>query len=429
MIASIKFFLESIEGVSLTDDKFLLAISGGRDSVALAHAFKSIGVNFGLAHVNYQLRDQESEEDAQFVNSLAQSLGVEIHLHTQPISDGLNVQVEARKIRYDFFQSVLDGFGYNHLVIAHHQDDNIETVLLNFTRGTGIQGISGMKVKGNILRPLLNTSRKEITEYLTTNSLNYREDSSNSDLKYKRNKLRHDVIPRLLDLEEDTRSKMLSSISNLESDAMAIEEMASTLSRRELDVIVVDLGSLPQESKSTWLYYVAKKFGFNRNQCLDLCASQDSGSKVLSSSHAIYLHKNDAHIVPIERVPLKPLKVSAPGRYENHSIILEILKGDRSLAPSHSTGSATMSVSATTFPLELSVANKSDHFRPFGMDYNVKLFDYLKDKGFPAYQRSMTPVLRDSVGEICWIPGVQISDHVKLTDDESTSLIVSFAYL
>ena len=169
------------------DSKLLVAISGGRDSVALAHVLHTLGFQIGLAHVNFQLRGRESDGDEDFLKSFAEQLGVPLYIHSENPEEGKNVQQEARRIRYAFFKNVMKNHGYSLLTTAHHQDDKIETALLNFTRGTGIHGMRGMISSEAIYRPLLGISRIEIDQYLDQEGLLFREDSSNATGKYKRN--------------------------------------------------------------------------------------------------------------------------------------------------------------------------------------------------------------------------------------------------
>jgi tRNA(Ile)-lysidine synthase len=203
----------------LGKSKLLLAISGGIDSVILAHLLHEMNLDFSLAHCNFKLRYEDSDKDAEFVTELAKNLNIKIHLNsfetsTYATENKISTQMAARDLRYSWFEDLILEFNYDFLLTAHHANDNLETVLINLTRGTSLHGLTGIpEINGNIIRPLLPFTRSEIEKYTIANNISWREDDSNSSKKYFRNKIRHDVIPVLQELNPsilETFTKHLS---------------------------------------------------------------------------------------------------------------------------------------------------------------------------------------------------------------------------
>lgn len=184
----------------------LIAISGGIDSVVLAHLMQHIACKTSFAHCNFKLRAKESDLDATFVKNLGSYLSIPVHVKkfetkSYATEKGLSIQMAARELRYDWFQQIATEHNYDYILTAHHKDDNLETFLINLTRGTGLDGLTGIPKKNdNILRPLLSFSRAELLAYADSNEIKWREDQSNSATKYLRNKIRHDVVPILKEL-------------------------------------------------------------------------------------------------------------------------------------------------------------------------------------------------------------------------------------
>ena len=200
------------------DNHLLLAISGGADSVCLFFTLKELGYNIELAHCNFNLRGKESDEDERFVKKLANKYGVRYHVksfETQKYANKqkISIQMAARDLRYKWFDELLATNNLDFVIIAHHKDDNIETFFINLIRGSGINGLCGIKPKNKkITRPLLQISREEIEHYLNQKNIKFRNDSSNLDVKYQRNKIRHQLIPLLKEMNPNIQQTIADEI-------------------------------------------------------------------------------------------------------------------------------------------------------------------------------------------------------------------------
>jgi len=235
-------------------EKLLLGVSGGIDSVALLHLISRLGNECAIAHCNFNLRGEESDEDEQFVRNLANENGVKCYVNSFATSDyafekGISIEMAARQLRYEWFETIRQQDHFDWIVVGHHLDDVLETFLLNLSRGTGIRGLSGIKPKaGYVVRPLLFASRKEIETYADENDLSYRFDSTNDDLHYKRNKVRHQLLPLFEELNPSFRNNLQRTIQNLNLTEMVlrnrIDEVRNQLLKEEGHWVTLDKGKL-----------------------------------------------------------------------------------------------------------------------------------------------------------------------------------------
>ena len=222
----------------LSESNLLIAISGGIDSVVLAHLCKSLNYKFALAHCNFNLRGEESNADEDFVIELAEQLDVEVFVEnfdTEAYAKEkkLSIQMAARELRYNWFDELSNQLEFDYVLTAHHADDNLETFLINFLRGTGINGLTGIpKHKDKYVRPLLDFSREAIEAYAKEHKIKWREDSSNRSRKYLRNKLRHEVVPILKEINPELLKSFQNTLSYLNDTADIVEESLNAVAKR-----------------------------------------------------------------------------------------------------------------------------------------------------------------------------------------------------
>lgn len=320
MIESLKSFIEKNKLFKKTD-KLILAISGGVDSMVMLDLLAKLEYSIVVCHVNHELRTKESDDDEAFVKLCANERKLDFYLQKigiqlKSISSG-NLQDKARALRYAFFNKILNKTKADYILTAHHQDDQIETVLHNLFRGTGIQGLSGIEVKrGNLVRPLLAFSKQEILAYAKANNIAYKEDTSNRESKYARNKIRNKILPILSELFTDVDTRILKTIENVTDSSELLDYLVSKLKQDYLTLndghIEISKELLSLDKAPSILYHILKPYGFNRTQSDIILENQDkTGKKIISSEWRM----------TVEREFLKLTNIKERNANKNHYLI------------------------------------------------------------------------------------------------------------
>jgi len=428
----VKQFIAFVEQHKLfnPDSKILAAVSGGMDSVLMVHLLRSAGFNFGLAHCNFQLRGDESLRDQEFCHNLAQQLRVPFHTTTfdtqhYAVAEKISTQMAARELRYRWFEQVRQQSGYTIVALAHHQNDAIETILLNLIRGTGIAGLHGILPKtGSLVRPLLFLNRDEIQLLIDENSLKYVEDSSNASNKYARNKLRLEVIPKLKELNpalEQTFAKNLEHFRDLET---LLELQIATLKKElfvlnEGDIEIPIAGLKKLEPKRLLLFGLLREFGANETVVDDLVESLDK--------HPGRVFETPGYTVVLDR---QKLVISAAGFVapseeliaENQKEVdyagwkLAILHDDSPLIVKNNPMAVSVDASLLVYPLALRPWQEGDRFYPLGMKGSKKLSDFFTTKKVPLHRKKEIPLLINGNGDVIWIGGYRSDERYKVSD-------------
>ncbi len=409
-------------------DKVLLAVSGGKDSVLMAKLFKLAGYNFGIAHCNFGLRGDESLRDQNFVKALANELQVPFYFinfntQTYAITHKVSIQMAARNLRYQFFEQVRQQYGYQKIAIAHHQNDAIETVLINLVRGTGIAGLHGISQnRGNIVRPLLCFTSDEIAQIVKQNNFTYVEDSSNASTKYMRNRIRLAVIPELKKLNpslETTFKNNLNYFSQLEDFLNSeVEKTRNQLFVYYQNSISVGVNQL-KALLPLIIFELLKPFGFNRTTITDIIGvlEKHSGRQFLSSTHQLVLDRENIVIKPIPINPATEIKIEAS---DSEVFFMEkrFLQSVLNQTPTHlKTNLNTLFVDADKliYPLILRNWQKGDVFIPFGMNGEKKISDFFINQKLSIFQKAETPILVNGNGQIIWVCGLRSDDRFKIS--------------
>ena len=289
---------------------FVLAISGGVDSMVLANLFLINNLNFSIAHCNFQLRGKESDDDELFINKWCSEKDIKLYNKKFSTEDycknnKLTIQMGARELRYEWFSELIDKEKYDFIVTAHHIDDQLETFIINSIRGTGIDGLVGIPDKINkIIRPLLMSSKDQIIEYSKVNKINYREDSSNDKEDYLRNKIRHSVIPYLKSDDDNVLLKFKTTIENLNSTKIFVQKVISKIRDRvfiyEGENIITNIDLLKDlDPIEFYIHELYKDFEFNHKEVMKLFDS-DSGKYISSSNYNMTKQKNNLIISKIK---------------------------------------------------------------------------------------------------------------------------------
>ncbi|MDB5125182.1 MAG: tRNA(Ile)-lysidine synthetase [Mucilaginibacter sp.] len=411
------------------DSKILAAVSGGMDSVVMAHLLKSAGLNFGIAHCNFQLRGDESLSDQEFCNRLAEKLSVPFHTTNfetlKFVADNkISTQMAARQLRYQWFEQVRQQSGYDYIALAHHQNDAIETILLNLTRGTGIAGMHGILPKnGNLVRPMLFLNREEIEAVVNENKLAYVEDSSNSSVKYARNKIRLEVIPKLKELNPALEQTFENNLAHFRDLELFLEQHIVKL-KKELFVYHDDDIHLPLaginklEPKRLLLFKLLQEYGFNETTIDDLILALDKqpGKIFETSGFVLLLDRGKLILTKKNSDGQTPVQINTDDHEAKYGAYkLTLLHDDSPLIVKNNAMAASIDAGLLQYPLTLRAWQQGDHFHPLGMKTRKKLSDFFIDQKVPLHQKNAIPVLVNGNGDIIWVGGYRPDDRYKVT--------------
>lgn len=418
----------------LKDKKLFIAVSGGIDSIVLVDLLYKLNYEIAVLHCNFSLRDAESDVDEAFVKSFCKERNIEVIVQKfdtkQFASDyKLSIQVAARKLRYDWFYEQLEKRSFDFILTAHHLNDSLETFLINFSRGTGLDGLTGIPTQNDkIIRPLLPFSREEIEVYAKENKIQWREDSSNSSDKYLRNKLRHDVIPILKEVQPNLLSSFENTVKHLQQ-AQSLVNDASRIIYKEVvteddNSIKINLSKLIQLTNyQAYLFQWLKEFGFVAwNDIYDLVSAQ-SGKKVLSPDFILLKDRDffilspkiDTEINQEFLIEKEGSKVNIPLKFTFCNV------SDISVTDSNS---IFVDENKLQFPLTLRKWQEGDYFYPFGMTGKKKLSKYFKDDKFSLIDKSTTWILC-SDNQIVWVISKRMDDRFKVNNNTTTILKIT----
>lgn len=422
-----KFFKNIIDTeLFLKNDKLLLAISGGADSVALALLLKEGGYNFEMAHCNFNLRGEESDADEDFVKILSETLGV--HYHTKTFNTNeyasknkISVQMAARDIRYNWFEELKKETQSDYIVVAHHKDDDIETFFINLIRGSGIKGFLGMKQKRNkIIRPLLLFSRKEIEEYLKNQGQEFRNDSSNTDVKYLRNNIRHHLIPLIKDINpsfSDTFSKeieYMNEVYNVFNDNF-IEVKNDIVSKMDKGIVIDKQKLLSIQNNKIFLREIITPFGFNEtDKILESCIAS-SGKMFCAKNYRLLIDRDKIFVTEFIDDSSDVIVISEDTDTIRFPIPLKFSISNKSEFNKRK-NSVFLDFDKLEFPLKIRRWEEGDYFYPLGLNGRKKLSDYFVDNKFSRFEKEECFLLC-SGEDIIWIIGHRMDDRFKITSN------------
>lgn len=439
MLIDLHLFFASIPLTGGREQRVLLAVSGGVDSVAMAHLFHRSAIPFAIAHCNFRLRGEESEGDAQFVAQLAKQYGVPFHLKefdTIAYADDnrLSIQMAARKLRYDFFHELHREHRYRAIAVAHHADDVAETMLLNMVRGAGIAGVHGIaQVQGVVVRPLLSLTGDEIRAYAQKHELVWREDSSNAEVFYTRNRIRHSVIPVLREINPAITEAMVRHARLMHDYEELLEHfmmgVSRELVRHQGTVTSVNLSKLMElPAPATLLYHLLHDFGFSATQCRQMAESSRKGAAFYSPTHKLVTGRGLLEVIPIPETE----KVTGYHLHEN-SASVELPHGTLTMErmsndyfeggrlPDDFTDPrvAYLDSSLLEFPLHIRSWHHGDTFSPLGMQGRKLVSDFFTDEKFTPSQKEFAMVLL-SGEQIVWLIGHRIDDRYRIKSESET---------
>lgn len=437
MLGQFKAYLKEI-GVNKFQGRFLLAVSGGIDSVSMAHLFQMSAYDCAIAHCNFQLRGADSELDEAFVRSLALFLEMpffveKFDVEERAVEEGISIQMAARELRYEWFDKLVLDQGFDYLATAHNKNDSVETFFLNLSRGTGIRGLTGIpRSKGHVVRPLLFASREDILTFGTQNKIEFREDASNRETKYRRNKIRHDVIPVMEQVNPgfiETMGENMSRLSEIQDIfTQTVEEKRRELFQKDHGQIRVNTGDLRTLTPlRTWLFELFSKFGFTRSQCEGIEKIMDAspGRRSISTSHQLFKDRDQLILVELAHSSFDRYYLDNP---EKHSILpfpmdMEVIARNELGKIPNDPYIACLDCDELQFPLTIRHWQHGDYFFPLGMNQIKKLSDFFVDNKVPVPEKQQTWIMA-SGKKIIWIMGQRIDHRFRITDKTSKVLLL-----
>lgn len=441
----IEKFRRSSQVLLSSRKSYLVALSGGADSVALLRLLLSQNYKLEAAHCNFHLRGEESDRDETFCKKLCKELGVPLHLahfDTRTFAElhGVSIEMAARTLRYDYFHKLIDDLHLDGVCVAHHRDDSVETVLLNMVRGTGIDGLKGiMPRNGKVLRPMLDVSRQDILEYLNSIGQDYITDSSNLCDDVQRNKMRLNVIPEMVKVNSSAVENIHKMTYRVQ-DAMAIfnkaigEAIHRVTVNSDNDGMAISIPSLLAEpGAETILWNILKDKDFSSQQVEQIMANVDGqpGREWLSSTHSLIIDRDAIIVQKKEEELQREMKIPETGTYiinDSRKIRFTYVSCDKDFAPSRSADKVSLDAEKVKFPLTVRTVKAGDWFIPFGMTGRKLLSDFLTDKKLSLFEKRRQLVVVDAADTVVWVVDLRPDNRCRITGDTSKVLEISIAH-
>ena len=416
-------------------DKVILALSGGIDSMVLADLLLKAKVEFVAAHCNFHLRGEESDGDEKFVRDYAERNGIQCfvkHFETEKYAaeQSISIEMAARDLRYAWFEELRQQLGYDKIAVAHHADDQAETFFINLLRGAGLNGLKGMKPQnGVIIRPLLWASREQIRKYAVENQILWREDHTNAESVYLRNKIRNQLLPAFDELHAEARQGLYKSLEHLAAE----NELYRELLQEKLGQIIEyngDIQRIPysafliQHSSFQLLFEWLRQYGFNTDQChfIHEAVGTGIGNQYFSPTHCVVIGRDDLQLSEINEKTDVEIQIQIGEEEILSPIHLRFSKMEKTadFIINKSSDVAQLDFDKLRFPLTLRHWRHGDRFCPLGMKGSKLLSDFFVDQKFTEYQKQNVWLLVSAEGDIFWVVGYRIDDRFKIVNDTKT---------
>lgn len=416
----------------LKKGKLLIAVSGGIDSVVLTHLCQKLKLNIALAHCNFNLRGDESDADETFVLELAENLDLEVFIQNFDTNlyakeQKRSIQMAARELRYNWFEELAEQLKFDYVLTAHHADDNLETFLINFTRGTGLEGLAGIpEINGRFVRPLLTFSSIDIEGLAKENNIKWRDDSSNKSVKYLRNKLRHQVVPILKEINPSLLQSFQSTLSNLNDTADIVEESINAVLKRA--IVSIDENHIAFKisefkkvnNPKAYLFEVFKDYGFTEwNDVLNLLDAE-TGKQVISNTHRLIKNRDQLLLSEINAERGNEILINE-GEAEVNTPIGSLFFDEADAVSDINKNIIYVDNDLLKYPLKLRKKAEGDMFYPLGMSGKKKLSKYFKDEKLSLLDKENTWLLC-SGNDIVWVINKRADNRFRVT--ESTKNIL-----
>jgi tRNA(Ile)-lysidine synthase len=425
----------------LTHDKpVIIGVSGGTDSVVLLHILNSLGYKCIVAHCNFHLRMEESDRDEEFVRNMAKVFKLPIYcIEFETIKyakeNGISIEMAARDLRYNWFNELVEKLDAQAIAVAHHADDNIETMLINLVRGTGLRGLRGIPVRNKkVVRPLLFCTREEIEIYLIRHDLDHVEDSTNAALDYNRNKIRNEVLPLLTEINPSVRQTLYKTIQHIEGILtiyeQAIDNIENNIVQKADGIIKLDIELINQQADiPTVMYEILYPYHFTPSVIEQITSQLDaeSGKEFFSETHRLVKDRKHLIITGKNNNVYEDYYISQEIKSINKPFDLTIKKINISsdFIVSKDKNIIHIDASKITFPLQIRKWKEGDSFYPFGMNQRKKVSDFFINNKLSLIEKEQSWLLI-SGNEIVWIIGQRMDNRYKVSDQ--TKEVIEFNY-
>ena len=430
-------------------EKVILALSGGIDSMVLADLLLKSKVEFVAAHCNFHLRGEESDGDEKFVREFAEKNGIQCFVkqfetEQYAVKIGISIEMAARELRYAWFEELRQQLGYDKIAVAHHADDQAETFFINLLRGAGLRGLKGMLPQnGVIIRPLLWASREQIRQYAVENQIVWREDHTNAESVYLRNKIRNQLLPVFDELQPEARQGLYKSLEHLASENELYRELlkeklslivesgedSCVIARRNDEAIQMrrsyrvsldGFAALAMTQGEQLLFEWLRQYNFNTDQCRFIFEAMETGvgNKYYSPTHCLVIGRNELQLSEIKNVDEREIKIEVGEECIDEPIPLRFSRFEKTddFVIDKSQKVAQLDFDKLKFPLTLRHWHHVDRFHPLGMKGSKLLSDFFVDQKFTERQKSSVLLLTSSDGDIVWVVGWRIDDRFKVTN-------------
>lgn len=431
MVIGLISFLEK-ENLLNKDHKILLSVSGGIDSMVMAHLFNEAGCNIGIAHCNFSLRGKDSDLDEALVRKFAEENKLPFHhkrFDTEKYASekGISIQMAARELRIGFSEDLLEREGYDCYATAHHLDDQLETFFINLLRGTGIAGLHGILPRqGNCIHPLMFAWRSDIKKYAEENRILFREDHTNAQTKYIRNKVRHILVPAMISVNSDSKEIITRNIMQFREAEKVywkeIERVRQRLVKTDNNRLNISFSGIhEQKNPAIYLYEIIRESGFDYSQAEEILKEKkiSSGKQFFSKTHRMLLNRDEIIVTPILSIKDEEedfditagtLRLETPIR-----LMIEKIPVNEEYRLSKNPQIADLDVKGLTFPLTIRRWKEGDSFYPLGMKHRKKLSDFFIDNKFSLADKENAWLLV-SGRKIAWIIGHRIDDRFRVKE-------------
>jgi tRNA(Ile)-lysidine synthase len=427
------------QGLLRREGLYLVALSGGADSVALLLILKDFGYRIEAAHCNFHLRGEESNRDEEFVKKLCDEKAIPIHLihfdtNEYAVLHQVSIEMAARDLRYGYFRQLRQDIGADKVCVAHHRDDAVETLLMNLVRGSGVHGLTGIRAHhDDIVRPLLAVSRQEIEDYLHSIGQSYVTDSTNLVDDVLRNKIRLNVLPLLEQINPNVAENIGNTARFMQETEKVVEavirqqqeELIERDAQEKTEIVAIEaLNRLP--SPELFLYEWLAKKGFNTTQVEQLAEHLEGVSgRTFETPDYLLLIDRDHLVLSSRKTPMKSLKIPEEGRYRLDDGNCIDIKKKENISISKSDNCITIDKEKVKFPLTVRIVEKGDAFIPFGMTGRKLVSDYLTDRKCSLIEKQRQLVIIDSEGQIIWLVGKRIDNRVRVTEQTTEVLQIA----